>query len=135
MLTVDTKANGYSYEQGPSLIGSLGLFCQYKRFLSCLGCSCQPCTKCFFPHCTLFHIICPHRPASLARSRAASPVYKYVSLLTHSVSAQATLLYTDLFDGRIRGQKGIIHDLFFRRNFLYDNCCTGPKNIIRVYSN
>ncbi len=33
---------------------------------------------------------------------------------------------------RIRGQKGIIHDQFFRRNFQNDNRCTGPKNIIRV---
>jgi hypothetical protein len=29
----------------------------------------------FFPHRTLFHFICPHSPASLEGSRAASPVF------------------------------------------------------------
>jgi hypothetical protein len=28
----------------------------------------------FFPHCTLFQLICPHRPASLAGSRDGSPL-------------------------------------------------------------
>jgi hypothetical protein len=33
---------------GPSLDGSLGLSCRYKRFLFCLGCSSWPSTKYFF---------------------------------------------------------------------------------------
>ncbi len=32
----------------PSLVGSLGLSCQYKRFLFCLGCFSRPSTKYFF---------------------------------------------------------------------------------------
>ncbi len=44
----------------------LGLSCQYKRFLFCLGCSSRPSTKYFFPHRTLFYFLWPHRPASWA---------------------------------------------------------------------
>ncbi len=45
--SVETKTNGDSMstvhmKRGPSLIVSLGLSCQYKRFLSCLGCSGRP---------------------------------------------------------------------------------------------
>jgi hypothetical protein len=32
----------------PSLVGSLGLLCRYKRFLFWFGCSCRPSTKYFF---------------------------------------------------------------------------------------
>jgi hypothetical protein len=42
MLTVETEVNGDSKstnERGPSLVGSLGLTCRYKRFLFCLMCS------------------------------------------------------------------------------------------------
>ncbi len=38
-LTVETETNGDSwstYKRGPSLVGSLGLLCRYKRFLSCV---------------------------------------------------------------------------------------------------
>ncbi len=38
LMTIETEANGdlwFTYERGPSLVGSLG---RYKRFLSCLGC-------------------------------------------------------------------------------------------------
>jgi hypothetical protein len=48
LLTVETEAYENSNERGPSLIGSLSLLCRYKRFLSCLCCSCQPSSKCFF---------------------------------------------------------------------------------------
>jgi hypothetical protein len=40
-------------ERGPSLVGLLGLSCQYKRFLSFLGCFSWPSTK-YFSHRTLF---------------------------------------------------------------------------------
>jgi hypothetical protein len=52
-LTVETEVNGDSKrtnERGPSLVGSLGLSWQYKRFLFCLGCSSRSSTKYFFPH-------------------------------------------------------------------------------------
>jgi hypothetical protein len=73
----ETEANGDSrskYGRYPSLVGPLGSSCRYKRFLSCLGCSSLP-SVIFF-----FNFICPHRPASWAVSRAASPVFQYVSL-------------------------------------------------------
>ncbi len=74
LLTVETEVNGDSKstnERGPSLVGSLGLSCQYKRFLFCLGCYCRPSTKYLFPYRTLFQFLCPHRPASWTGSRAA----------------------------------------------------------------
>jgi hypothetical protein len=42
LLTVETEVNGdfkvkTTNERGPSLFGSLGLSCRYKRFASCLG--------------------------------------------------------------------------------------------------
>ncbi len=51
LLTVEAEMNGdlkSTNERGPSLVGSLGLCCRYKRFLSCLGCSIRPRTKYFF---------------------------------------------------------------------------------------
>ncbi len=50
---------------GPSVVGSLGSSCRYKRFLSCLGCSNQNSTKYFFslPHTFWHYCMCPHRPA------------------------------------------------------------------------
>jgi hypothetical protein len=77
LLTVDTEVNGdikRTNERGPFLVGSLGLSCQYKRFSFCLGYSSRPCTKYCFPHCTLFQLLCPHRPASWAGNRAGSPI-------------------------------------------------------------
>jgi hypothetical protein len=58
---------------GPSLVGSLGSSCWYKRLLSCLKCSDQPCKKYFSPFRTLFQFMCPLPPSSLGRqsSRAA----------------------------------------------------------------
>jgi hypothetical protein len=47
LFTVETEANGDSrstYERNPSLVGSLGSLCRYKRFLSCLGFSSRPST-------------------------------------------------------------------------------------------
>jgi hypothetical protein len=67
MPTVETELNWdlkKTNETGPSFVGLLGLSCQYKRFLSCLGCSSRPSTKYIFPHRTLVHFLCTHRPAS-----------------------------------------------------------------------
>jgi hypothetical protein len=50
LLTVGT-GNGDSKStngRGPSLVGSLGFSCRYKRFLFCLGCSNRPRRKKFF---------------------------------------------------------------------------------------
>ncbi len=71
LLTVEIEVNGDTgspYEMGPSLIGSLGLSCRYKRFLSCLGCPSQPISK--YVHRTLFQCVYHHCPASWASSRA-----------------------------------------------------------------
>jgi hypothetical protein len=41
LLTVETEVNGDSRStnlRGPSMVGSLGSLCRYKRFLYCLGC-------------------------------------------------------------------------------------------------
>jgi hypothetical protein len=52
-------------ERGPSLAGSLGLSCWYKRFLSFLMAAVvSHSTKYFFPRRPLFQFICPHHPAS-----------------------------------------------------------------------
>ncbi len=51
LLTVETGANGDSKrtnERGPSVLGSLGSACKYKRFLSYLGCSSWPVHNIFF---------------------------------------------------------------------------------------
>jgi hypothetical protein len=65
---------------GPFLVGLLGLSCQYKRFSFCLGCSSRPCPKYCFPHCTLFQLLCPQRPARWAGSSTESPISQSVSL-------------------------------------------------------
>ncbi len=62
LRTIEIDVNGDSKstnESGPFLVGSLGLSCQYKGFLFCLGCFSRTRTKYFFPH-----FLCPHRPAS-----------------------------------------------------------------------
>ncbi len=51
-----------------------GSSCQYKRFLSCLGCCSQPSTKTVWHTAHYLTFICPHRPASWAGSHAALPV-------------------------------------------------------------
>ncbi len=61
----------------PWLVAWLVVPCRYKRFLFCHGCSSRPMQ---YPRRTLFHFLCPHRPASWACSRAGSPVSKFVSL-------------------------------------------------------
>jgi hypothetical protein len=51
LLTVETEVNRDSKstnERGPSLAGFLGLSCQYRRFLFCLGCSSGPVQNIFF---------------------------------------------------------------------------------------
>ncbi len=70
LLTVETEVNGDSKttnERGPSLVGSLGLSCRYKRFSFCLGCSSRPRIKYFFPHCAFFLI--PLSPSPSKRGR------------------------------------------------------------------
>jgi hypothetical protein len=50
LLTVETEANGDSKstnEGGLSLVSSADLSCQYKRFVSCLGCSSRHSIKYF----------------------------------------------------------------------------------------
>ncbi len=44
-----------------------------RDFYPCLGCSSRSSTKYFFLHRTLFHFMCPYRPATWAGSRAGSP--------------------------------------------------------------
>ncbi len=68
LLAVETEVNGDSGstdERDPSLVGSLGLSCPYKRFLSYLGSS-RPGSN-ILPHRTLFQFICPPLPSKLDR--------------------------------------------------------------------
>ncbi len=60
--------------------GLVGIVVPVQDIFFCRSCSSRPNTKYFFPHRTLFRFLCPHRPASLAGSRAGSPVSLYVSL-------------------------------------------------------
>ncbi len=58
----EIEANGdlWSTNEGcPSLVGSLGSSCRYRRFLSCLGCSGQPNTKVFFLTVHYFNLRVP----------------------------------------------------------------------------
>ncbi len=78
LLIVATEAYGDSRstsEKGSFLGWIVGLVVPVQEIFSCLGCFSRPSTI-IFPHCTLFHFICPHRPVSWARagSRAGSPV-------------------------------------------------------------
>jgi hypothetical protein len=84
LLTVETEMKGdlkSSIEWDPSLVGSLGLSCRYKRFLFCHWCFTAQ-WKIFFPHRTPYlKSSVPLRPASWAGSRAGSPVSLSVSLI------------------------------------------------------
>ncbi len=65
LLTDETEVNGDSKstnERGPSLVGSLGLSCQYKILFSCLGCSSRPSTKYFFLAVYYFNSFVPIDP-------------------------------------------------------------------------
>jgi hypothetical protein len=67
LQSVETEVNGDSKrknDRGPSLVGSLDSLCWDIRFWSLL----------YFPHCTLFHFISPHRPATWAGMHAGSPI-------------------------------------------------------------
>jgi hypothetical protein len=63
LLTVETEVNGDSkstIEMDPFLVDSLGLSCQYKRFLFCIGCSIRPSTKyMYFPTVHYFKSFVP----------------------------------------------------------------------------
>jgi hypothetical protein len=78
LLTEDTEVNGDSQstnERGPSLVGSLGLSCWYKRFFSALAAQGGPVQNIIFLTAHyIFHFLCRHRPVSRAGSRAGSPV-------------------------------------------------------------
>jgi hypothetical protein len=78
LLTVETGMNGDSKstnKRGPSLVGSLGLSCRYKRFVISLASLVSPVQNIFF-----LTSIFPHRPTIWAGSQAGSPVFWYVSL-------------------------------------------------------
>ncbi len=56
--SIETKTNGDSMSTVQSLVGSLGLSCQYKRLLSFLDCSIRPSSKYFYssPYTISFHL-------------------------------------------------------------------------------
>ncbi len=67
----------------------LGSSCQYTRFLSCSG---QTSTKYSFPRCTLFQILCPHRPATWAGSRAGPPISECVSPIARTNDGRVNVI-------------------------------------------
>ncbi len=77
LLTVETEVNGDSKSTNaicPSMMGSSGLLCGYKRFLFRLGCSLVgPVQQNMFtsPYTISNHLI--PLPSKLAGSRAGSP--------------------------------------------------------------
>ncbi len=54
--TVETRDSKSSQERDPSLVGSLGSSCRYKRFLSCPGCCSQPSTIFSSPYAISIHV-------------------------------------------------------------------------------
>ncbi len=83
-MTIETEVNGdskSSNERGPSLVNRWACHARTIDFCSALAAEVGPEYKIFFPHRTLFHFFCPHRPASWTGSRAGSPVSLYVSLV------------------------------------------------------
>jgi hypothetical protein len=75
-MIAETEVKGVSKstnERGPFLVGSLGLLCQYKRFLFCLDCSSRPRTK-FFSSPYTDSLFCYRRPTNWAGCRAGPPV-------------------------------------------------------------
>jgi hypothetical protein len=60
----------YTYERGPSLVGSSGSSCRYNRFLSCLGCFIQPSTNIIFLPAHFFPLFVPICPATWSGGQA-----------------------------------------------------------------
>ncbi len=70
LLFVETEENGGLWsrnERGPSLVGSLGSLCRYKRFLFCLGCSISSVQNIFFLAAHFFSLYVSHLPSKLDR--------------------------------------------------------------------
>jgi hypothetical protein len=79
LLIVETEVNGdpkSTNEKGSSLVGLLGLSCQYctRDFCPALAALVSP-VQIFFPRRTPFQFVCPHCPASWAGNRAGSPFH------------------------------------------------------------
>ncbi len=74
MLTVETEANGSTSEKGPSLV-----LADTRDFYPALAILVRQVQNIFFPHRTLFHFMCSHRPANWTGSRTGSPVLICVS--------------------------------------------------------
>ncbi len=67
--------------RGPSLVGSLGLSCRYRRFLFCPVCSSRPVQKFFSSRYTISIPLSPSlSKLAMVGSRAGLPVSKYLSL-------------------------------------------------------
>jgi hypothetical protein len=80
LLTVENEVDGDSKstnERGPSLVSSLSSFFRVgtRDFYPGLAALVGPVKYIFFPH----KFMCPHRPATWARSRAGPPVSECVS--------------------------------------------------------
>ncbi len=66
---------------GPSWLVRWALRAGTRDICPALAALVGPVQNIFFPHCTLFQLICPHRPASWAGSRSGLAVSSFVSPL------------------------------------------------------
>ncbi len=76
LLTVENEENENSKstnKRGPWSV-RWALHAGTRHFSLALAALVGPVQNLFFPHCTLFQFIFPHRPATWAGSRAGSPV-------------------------------------------------------------
>ncbi len=102
LLTVETEVNGDSKstkeKRGPSLVGSYGLSCWYKRFLFRLGCSSRPSTKYFFLT-VVYTFSIPLSPSPSKPGR--QPCWVACLLVCVSGQCPANLLFVDSIRYRI----------------------------------
>jgi hypothetical protein len=97
LLTVETQMNGDSKSTNkrcPSLVGSLGLPCRYKRFLFFLGCSSRHTTTYIFSSPNIMSIILSPSPSKQGRNPC------WVACLLECVSGvytRSSLVYTFIF--------------------------------------
>jgi hypothetical protein len=116
LLTAKIEANGESwstYERGPSLVGLFGLTCQYKRLLSCLGCSSQPSTKYFFPLRTLLYFTL-FVPNAQQAGQAVVPGRRSLNMRLWSYLRQVGRKEVDMNDVRMTSDEyaGCQHNMF-----------------------
>ncbi len=110
LLTVEIEANGDLWstnERSPSLVGSMGSLCRYKRFLFCLGFSIvSPVQNIFFlaPH--FFSLYDSQSPSNLGSQAVVQGRLSLSMCLCSRCWPQSTQ-YTQSGDCRILAYRGV----------------------------